>query len=62
MLACLDLCQLMADIDGTEPMDTAEYQEEIEYQFEDIRENIFLEAVFANLARMPAADWIFEVS
>ena len=24
-LACLELCQLMADIDGTEPMDTAEY-------------------------------------
>ena len=51
----------MADIDGTEPMDLAEFQEDIEYQFEDIRENIFLETVFGNLSRMAASDWIAEV-
>ena len=61
LLSSLDVCQLMADIDGTEPMDLAEFQEDIEYQFEDIRENIFLETVFGNLSRMAASDWIAEV-
>ena len=46
MIASIDLCKMMADIEGKEPMDLADHEQEIEYSFEFIREEIFLEAAF----------------
>ena len=61
-LATLDLVKLMALIDGVEPMDLAEREEDIEYSFETIREEVFLDIVYGELSRLDAHDWIKIVS
>ena len=58
MLASIDLCKLMADIGGTEPMDLAEHEEELVYSFEFIREEIFLESAFGQNSRLEALLWM----
>ena len=61
MLASIDLCKLMADIEGKEPMDLAEHEQEIEYSFEFIREEIFLESAFGQNSRLEAPLWMQQV-
>ena len=61
-LTTLDLAKLMADIEGVEPMDLAERSEDIEYSFETIREEVFLDIVFGSDSRMSAETWIESVA
>ena len=49
---------MMADIEGVEPMDLAEKAEDIEYSFETIREEVFLDTVFGSNSRLDANVWI----
>ena len=57
-LTTLDLISMMIDIEGVEPMDLAEKAEDIEYSFETIREEVFLDTVFGSNSRLDANVWI----
>ena len=56
----------MSDIEEIEPMDLQERADDIEYSFETIREEVFLDIVYADgeqmLSRITALQWIAKVS